>query len=99
MTAPPEWDFSDLRAVYINCTLTPSPGRSHTQTLMDRSITVMERNGVTVTSIRAVDHDIAPGVWPDMTEHGWDTDEWPSRARSCPARPRARCRGRPRGSR
>jgi multimeric flavodoxin WrbA len=31
-----------------------------------------------VTSIRAVDHDIAPGVWPDMTEHGWDNDEWPA---------------------
>ena len=28
--------------------------------------------------IRAVDHDIATGVWPDMTEHGWATDEWPA---------------------
>ena len=71
-------DFSDLTAVYINCTLTRSPDPSHTQTLMDRSIAVMERNGVSVTSIRAVDHDIPPGVWPDMTEHGWDTDDWPA---------------------
>jgi multimeric flavodoxin WrbA len=72
-----ETDYSDLRAVYINCTLTKSPDTSHTQTLMDRSIAIMETNGVQVESIRAVDHDIAPGVWPDMTEHGWDTDAWP----------------------
>jgi multimeric flavodoxin WrbA len=24
-----------------------------------------------------VDHDIATGVYPDMTEHGWERDEWP----------------------
>ena len=29
-------------------------------------------------SIRAVDHDIATGVYPDMTEHGWERDEWPA---------------------
>jgi multimeric flavodoxin WrbA len=71
-------DYSDLHAVYINCTLTRSPAPSHTQTLMDRSITIMERNGVTVTQVRAVDHEIPPGVWPDMTEHGWDVDDWPA---------------------
>ncbi|MGH3195776.1 MAG: hypothetical protein ACRDNT_07550 [Streptosporangiaceae bacterium] len=27
--------------------------------------------------IRAADHDIATGVWPDMTEHGAVTDAWP----------------------
>ena len=26
--------------------------------------------------IRAVDHEVAPGVWPDITEHGWERDEW-----------------------
>jgi multimeric flavodoxin WrbA len=71
-------DYSDLQAVYINCTLTPSPGPSHTQTLLDRSITIMERNGVTVQQFRAVDHEIPPGVWPDMTEHGWEVDDWPA---------------------
>jgi hypothetical protein len=25
---------------------------------------------VEVEEIRAIDHDIATGVWPDMTEHG-----------------------------
>jgi multimeric flavodoxin WrbA len=71
-------DFSDLRALYINCTLKRSPEQSHTQGLADRSIAIMERNGVTVGVIRAVDRDIATGVWPDMTEHGWERDEWPA---------------------
>lgn len=26
----------------------------------------------------AVDHAIAPGVYPDMTEHGFATEEWPA---------------------
>jgi multimeric flavodoxin WrbA len=38
----------------------------------------MDKHGVEVDVIRAVDHDIATGVWPDMTEHGWATDEWPA---------------------
>ncbi len=77
MTAASQWDFSDLKALFINCTLKRSPQRSHTGGLMDLSIAIMEKNGVTVESIRAIDHEIAPGVWPDMTEHGWDRDDWP----------------------
>lgn len=72
------WDFSDLRTLFINCTLKPSPQLSHTQGLIDISRTIMEKNGVTVDVVRAVDHDIAYGVWPDMREHGWATDEWPA---------------------
>lgn len=71
-------DFSDLKALFINCTLKKSPERSHTQGLMDIAAAIMEKNGVTVETIRAVDHDIAIGVWPDMTEHGADRDEWPA---------------------
>ena len=72
-------DYSDLSAVYINCTLKRSPERSHTAGLADRSIgdhasATASRSSV----IRAVDHDIATGVWPDMTEHGWERDEWPA---------------------
>jgi multimeric flavodoxin WrbA len=72
-----EWDFSDLRALYINCTLKRSPEGSHTQGLADRSIAIMQTHGVEVETIRAVDHRIASGVWPDMTEHGWEHDDWP----------------------
>jgi hypothetical protein len=37
----------------------------------------MRRNRVTVDCIRAIDHDIATGVYPDMTEHGSERDDWP----------------------
>ena len=78
LTSESTWDFSDLKAVFINCTLKKSPERSHTQGLMDIAIAIMEKNGVHVDNIRAIDHDIALGVWPDMTEHGWEVDDWPA---------------------
>ncbi|MCU1354576.1 MAG: flavodoxin family protein [Acidimicrobiales bacterium] len=71
------WDFSDLRAVFVNCTLKRSPERSHTAGLAAIAIAIMEANGVTVDSVRAVDLDLPPGVYPDMREHGWETDDWP----------------------
>ena len=78
MTPDPELsDFSELRALYINCTLKRSPEASNTQGLVDSSRTIMERHGVATDVVRLVDHDIAPGVWPDMTQHGFATDEWP----------------------
>ncbi|HVF76421.1 MAG TPA: flavodoxin family protein [Acidimicrobiales bacterium] len=72
------WDFGGLRATIVNCTLKRSPSQSHTQGLLDRSIAIMERAGVEVDVIRAVDHDLPPGVYPDMREHGFATDEWPA---------------------
>ncbi len=69
--------FSGLRALFVNCTLKRSPDVSNTQGLIDRSVGLMEQEGVSVDQIRAVDHDIATGVYPDMTEHGWPSDEWP----------------------
>ncbi|WP_404311409.1 flavodoxin family protein [Agrococcus terreus] len=66
-----------IRAVYVNGTLTPSPGESHTDLLIEASADILRQQGVEVAVIRAVDHDIAPGVQPDMTEHGIATDEWP----------------------
>lgn len=70
-------DYSDLRALLINTTLKKSPQLSHTQGLMDIAAEILRDQGVRVDSVRAVDHDIAPGVYPDMTEQGWKTDEWP----------------------
>jgi multimeric flavodoxin WrbA len=72
------WDFTDLRALFVNCTLKPSPAVSNTQGLMDISIAIMEASGVTVDQIRAVDHELAAGVYPDMTEHGAARDDWPA---------------------
>lgn len=74
----PEPDFSDLRALFVNCTLKRSPERSNTQRLMDNAVTIMRAHGVTVDELRAVDHEIAPGVQPDMTEHGFARDDWPA---------------------
>ncbi len=73
-----QWDFSDLKALFLNCTLKPSPALSHTEGLIRIARAIMEKNGVTVESLRPVDHDIAFGVYPDMTEHGFDKDEWPA---------------------
>ena len=71
------WDFSGLRALFLNCTLKRSPERSHTEGLIDISRAILEKNGVYVEVLRPVDYDLAFGVWPDMKEHGWKTDEWP----------------------
>lgn len=70
-------DFSDLRAIFFNCTLKPSPALSHTAGLMNVSKTIMERLGVSVEMLRPVDYDLAPGVYPDMTEQGFKRDDWP----------------------
>ena len=59
-----QWDFSDLRALFLNCTLKRSPEQSHTQGLADLSMEIMRRHGVTVGSVRTIDHDIATGVCP-----------------------------------
>jgi multimeric flavodoxin WrbA len=71
-------NFSALCAVYVNCTLKPSPEPSHTAGLMAVSMEIMRAHGVAVEEIRAVDHHLAPGVQPDMTEHGWARDDWPA---------------------
>jgi len=70
-------DVADLTALFINTTLTRSPGLSHTQRLIDISASIMTRQGVHVDQFRSVDHDIASGVYPDMRDHGWDEDAWP----------------------
>ncbi len=70
-------DFSNLKALFINCTLKKSPEKSHTDGLVNISRAIMEKNGVSVEEIRAIDYEIATGVWPDMSEHGWEKDDWP----------------------
>lgn len=76
--------FEGLKAVFVNCTLKPSPALSHTQGLMDDSITLMRDQGVEVDVIRAADHVIPPGVHPDMREDvpggNQGRDDWPELA-------------------
>jgi len=73
-----EWDFSDLKALFLNCTLKPTPALSHTEGLINIARAIMEKNKVSVEALRPVDHDVAYGVYPDMTEHGFKKDEWPA---------------------
>ncbi len=72
-----KYNFSSLKALVFNCTLKKSPEPSHTDLLINISRQIMEKHGVDVEVIRSIDHDIAIGVYPDMREHGWQTDEWP----------------------
>lgn len=71
-------DFSKLKALYINCTLKKSPDKSHTDTLMNVSKEIMKKEKVSIEEFRFIDHNIATGIYPDMTEHGWKEDEWPT---------------------
>jgi multimeric flavodoxin WrbA len=73
-----ESDFSNLKAVFVNCTLKKSPETSHTETLMEVSKNIMIKEKVKVDTIRLVDHEVATGIYPDMTDYGWKVDEWPS---------------------
>ena len=73
--APAKYD--DLRAVIFNGTLKRSPEASHTEALLTIPRTIMSRVGVKVDLVRTVDHVIPPGVWPDMTDHGYEQDDFP----------------------
>ena len=72
-----KWGFSQLKALYFNCTLTKSPEPSHTEKLVKSSAKLMRKYGVGVEIIRPVDHAIATGIYPDMRQHGWKQDKWP----------------------
>jgi multimeric flavodoxin WrbA len=72
------WDFSELRALFLNCTLKRSPEQSHTDGLIAISQAILEKNGVVVEVLRPVDYDLAFGVYPDMRDRGWERDDWPA---------------------
>jgi multimeric flavodoxin WrbA len=63
-----------LRAILLNCTLTPSPGESSTEVMGRQVLDALAEHGVTGESVRVVDHDVKPGVQADMG----DGDAWPS---------------------
>jgi multimeric flavodoxin WrbA len=63
-----------MRALFLNCTLKPSPQESNTDRLASVVGEALEAEGVDVSTIRVVDHDVRPGVTSD--EGGGD--EWPA---------------------
>lgn len=73
----PPFDFSGLSALFLNCTLKPSGALSNTESLMHIARSIMETNGIRCEVLRPVDFHLPPGIYPDMTEHGFDRDDWP----------------------
>ena len=71
-------DYSDLSAVLINTSLKKQATESNTRLLLGVVAEIMEKNGVSVEQVHLLDHQVPPGVYPDMTEHGWDRDDWPA---------------------
>ncbi|MGV8843590.1 MAG: flavodoxin family protein [Pseudomonas sp.] len=71
-------DFTDLRALFINTSLNRKADESHTRLLLSASAEIMKKNGVSVEYLHLAAHNVPPGVYPDMTEHGWGIDEWPA---------------------
>ena len=63
-----------MRALFLNCTLKPSPQESDTERLASVVAEALEAEGVDVPTIRVVDHDVRPGVTSDEG----DGDEWPA---------------------
>jgi len=63
-----------MRALIINCTLKPSPAPSNTEALAQVVATALEKESVAVDWVRAVDHDIKPGVESDLGPG----DAWPA---------------------
>jgi multimeric flavodoxin WrbA len=62
-----------IRALALNCTLTPSPGTSSTELLAGQVLAAMAERGVEGEQLRVVDFDVKPGVEADMG----DGDAWP----------------------
>jgi len=73
-----QFDFSNLSALFLNCTLKPSGVLSHTESLLQVSRAIMDANGISTEILRPVDFVLQPGVYPDMREHGFERDDWPA---------------------
>lgn len=65
---------SDLTALVLVGTLTPSPERSSSQLLGEQVLADLVKHGVDGSVVRLVDHDVRPGVLVDMGPG----DAWPA---------------------
>jgi multimeric flavodoxin WrbA len=68
--------YSDLTALFINCSIKHDKKQSHTQKLIDKAAKIMETEGVNVRHVYPLDHTIAFGMIKDGAEQGID-DDWP----------------------
>jgi multimeric flavodoxin WrbA len=65
--------MSDLKALALVCTLTPSPAASSSELMARHILDEFEHQGVQVSSVRVVDYNVKRGVKVNMG----DGDEWP----------------------
>ncbi len=65
--------MAELSAVFLSCTLKPSPAVSNTEALARKVIEWFDELDVSSEIIRVVDYDVKPGVTSDEG----DGDEWP----------------------
>ncbi|OSP05232.1 flavodoxin family protein [Microbacterium sp. LEMMJ01] len=65
---------TSLTALAISCTLKLYPASSSSDLLARQLLDALAEHGVTGDLVRAVDHDIRPGVEKDMG----DGDQWPA---------------------
>lgn len=68
---------SDIKAVFVNCSLKKGKQDSHTAVLMGVADKIMRDQGIATEYVHMAEHQVAFGVQPDMTKHGWDRDDWP----------------------
>ena len=65
--------MAELSAVFLSCTLKPSPAVSNTEALARKVIEWFDELDVSSEIIRVVDYNVKPGVTSDEG----DGDEWP----------------------
>ena len=75
--APSAGQFKGIKAVLVNASLKPPAEHSHTDTLLEVVAEIFDKQGVELSRIRLAKYELAPGVYPDMTKHGWPKDDWP----------------------
>lgn len=68
---------ADIAALLVNTSLKKSSAQSHTRLLLNASANILQKAGVAVDHMHLLDHEVPPGVYPDMREHGWKKDDWP----------------------
>jgi multimeric flavodoxin WrbA len=65
--------MSNIKAIFLNCTLKKSPAKSNTDALINKAAEEYKKLGIESTVIRVVDHNVATGVSSDEGSG----DEWP----------------------
>ncbi|MBG6184084.1 multimeric flavodoxin WrbA [Arthrobacter sp. CAN_A214] len=66
--------MTDLSAIALVCTLTPSPEPSSSELMAHHILDQLKEYGVESSLVRVVDYDVRHGVLTDMG----DGDEWPA---------------------